>query len=408
MQRFIAAAAISIAVFMTLALTPLLPGRADKAPDKAPDKRPQFKFPRGHIEAPLAVRDQRHRISNQRYGPMLKALPVITATTWDSAALGLTPAINNQGSCGDCYLNSAAEVCATAQVVSGTAAKGTGFNLSVQYLIDCHRNLGGCGGGDEYEVSQLIQASGAPGMTAYPGAGTSAGRCQSTSGMTLYTVNALVMCSAASGVADTQDIKNCIAAYGAVSVAVAAGSDWDNYAGGNAIITGTNTDVNHAVLLVGWDDTKTPPCWKLQNSWGTSWGNQGYCWIAYGADQVGTEAFSAVGTPAPSPPPAPPPTPTPTPPAPGNPATLTLSGTGTAADGKYEMNKVGTMAGILKVQSDVQTVLGLNARTAPFVPVPAPEDVRINAVEKAVAELRADIGLILKTLEKMNPPVEKK
>lgn len=36
--------------------------------------------------------------------------------------------------------------------------------------------------------------------------------------------------------------------------------------------------LNHAVLLVGMSDTY----WKLQNSWGTSWGEQGYIRLQMG------------------------------------------------------------------------------------------------------------------------------
>jgi cathepsin L len=46
--------------------------------------------------------------------------------------------------------------------------------------------------------------------------------------------------------------------------------------------------IDHMVLLVGWDDTKG--AWKLKNSWGTQWGNQGYMWIAYNSNHVGSNA----------------------------------------------------------------------------------------------------------------------
>ena len=61
------------------------------------------------------------------------------------------------------------------------------------------------------------------------------------------------------------------------------------------IYTPKPLEVNHAVMLVGWDDTyprtnfETPEglqplgdgAWKIQNSWGTQAGNRGYYWVSY-------------------------------------------------------------------------------------------------------------------------------
>jgi cathepsin L len=46
--------------------------------------------------------------------------------------------------------------------------------------------------------------------------------------------------------------------------------------------------VNHAVLLLGWDDSKK--AWLLLNSWGTEWGEMGYMRIAWGSNNVGMYA----------------------------------------------------------------------------------------------------------------------
>jgi C1A family cysteine protease len=40
----------------------------------------------------------------------------------------------------------------------------------------------------------------------------------------------------------------------------------------------------HGIGIVDYDDTLG--AWLLRNSWGTGWGEQGYCWIAYGDSNV--------------------------------------------------------------------------------------------------------------------------
>ena len=43
----------------------------------------------------------------------------------------------------------------------------------------------------------------------------------------------------------------------------------------------TNESVlgGHAMVIVGFDDEKS--CFKVRNSWGSAWGDNGYCWLPY-------------------------------------------------------------------------------------------------------------------------------
>lgn len=63
----------------------------------------------------------------------------------------------------------------------------------------------------------------------------------------------------------------------AISFQVIAG--FKNYAGGVYTVTNcgkTTQDVNHAVLATGFGVDKGVKFWNIKNSWGASWGAQGY------------------------------------------------------------------------------------------------------------------------------------
>jgi len=72
----------------------------------------------------------------------------------------------------------------------------------------------------------------------------------------------------------------------------------------------------HCTVIVGYDDS--PQRFKIRNSWGTSWGQGGYCTMPYAyitSPKLSSDFWvvSLVGSPSPSPQPAPGPTPGPEP-----------------------------------------------------------------------------------------------
>ncbi|GAG07396.1 unnamed protein product, partial [marine sediment metagenome] len=85
--------------------------------------------------------------------------------------------------------------------------------------------------------------------------------------------------------------------YGPVYTSVYAGDGdaWDtefaNYDGSYTLYYPGTEDPNHAVLIVGWDDSLSHAGgtggWIVKNSWGTGWGDNGYFYIAYGSASIG-------------------------------------------------------------------------------------------------------------------------
>merc|ERR1712078_646046 len=95
-----------------------------------------------------------------------------------------------------------------------------------------------------------------------------------------------------------------------VSVAIEADqSVFQMYTSGT-ITSGCGSNLDHGVLAVGYDGNSI----KVKNSWGSSWGENGYVHIDASQCGITTSAsYPTVDGSAPTPTPSPTPTPTPTP-----------------------------------------------------------------------------------------------
>jgi hypothetical protein len=93
--------------------------------------------------------------------------------------------------------------------------------------------------------------------------------------------------------------------YGPVWSIVYADNSFWQYTGG--YFCGQESQVNHAVTLVGW----TKRGWILKNSWSENWGIAGYMEIGFGCSSVGFGTSYVVFQESPNPDPPDPPNPDP-------------------------------------------------------------------------------------------------
>lgn len=249
---------------------------------------------KGHVRHPN--KDYMILNSRARHALMRMAIPVATESKYDSRDQGIIGPIKDQGQCGSCWDFSGTGVVEVAFYKAGVLKADGSQVLSEEYTLSCGKN-GGCGGDDNVTVLAEAKATGIPLASDYGPYTASRGRCSWKSSQKLYKVDDWGFCTGdgQGGEAATQDIKNCIKYYGCVGSGVAAGgtSFWNSGAGTD---TGRSNNIDHDVIIIGWDDDHdngdgSKGAWLMRNSWNTSWGSmQGYAWVKYGADGLGTEA----------------------------------------------------------------------------------------------------------------------
>lgn len=227
--------------------------------------------------------------------------PKTTAAKWDCRDLGIVTPIKSQGGCGSCWDFAGTCAVESAMIKAGYGKADGTFTISEQYILDCEGSNGGCNGDDHSTVFNQAKSVGQPTTQEYGPYKASRQRCH-VGQAKMYKIAAWGYCEPNKrGVMDTQKIKDAIVQYGPVSTTIAADNALSNYRGG--VFKGNSRNLNHQVNLVGWDDSKN--AWLMRNSWGTGWGEAGYCWIEYGANQIGTETAWCTATALPPPPEAP-------------------------------------------------------------------------------------------------------
>ncbi|KAI0242157.1 Cathepsin L1 [Lamellibrachia satsuma] len=191
-------------------------------------------------------------------------------TNVDWREKGFVTPVKNQGECGSCYAFS------TTGSLEGQMFKKTGklVSLSEKNIMDCSWKEGneGCNGGTMDASFEYIKVNkGIDTEISYPYIPIF--KQEDVGGEDV-------------GVVDLPHTETClqkaVATIGPISVGIYASASFQGYKDGIFYDSGcSKTHPNHGVLVVGYGSTKRgKPYWLVKNSWGHSWGIDGYIKMA--------------------------------------------------------------------------------------------------------------------------------
>jgi len=197
--------------------------------------------------------------------------------------------VKNQGQCGSCWAFSTTGSIESRTAIKAGTTDGDITTLSEQQLVDCSGSYGneGCNGGLMDNAFKYVEANGGLCSEAEYAYTARDGTCKASSCGTKYDA----ITSYSDVTADSAPSLEAAVADGPVSIAIEADqSAFQFYSSG--VLTGLCGDrLDHGVLVVGYgtDTASGDQYWKVKNSWGETWGEDGYILICKDCDKNGSK-----------------------------------------------------------------------------------------------------------------------
>lgn len=200
---------------------------------------------------------------------------------------GVTP-VKSQGSCGSCWA-----FCAMGAWESQVFIyDGIEYDLSEQQILSCNDNGEGCNGGWMETAYEVFMDPGSVLERDMPYQARDDIPCTQDQHPKVAVLDGWLDLPW-----DVDRLKEEVL-LGPVAVAMTVYGDFFSYGGGCYENSGSS-GVNHGVLLFGWDDSmcEGEGAWIVKNSWGSSWGLDGFFYIKYGSCYIGLDGDALLYTP---------------------------------------------------------------------------------------------------------------
>jgi len=197
----------------------------------------------------------------------------------DWVSKGAVTPVKNQGSCGSCWSFS------TTGALEGLHYIKTGelISLSEQELMDCSKDEGNnsCEGGLMDYAFEFVIKEGICLESAYPYEEEDHYTCKDSS------------CDSKMKITGYKDVDHNEQALMAaisqqpVSIAIEADQSAFQFYSSGVLTSECGTQLDHGVLAVGYGQENGVNYWKVKNSWGPQWGDEGYIKLSRDVSQDG-------------------------------------------------------------------------------------------------------------------------